>query len=201
MTAVTSDHAATGSDHGADATVATAPVTVEQAAAILGVSVSTVRRRIRDGSIRAEEARRPQGPVWLVYLPADATSATTSDRPAATATATAPTNAENMVAYTRSLLEPLVAALERSQARVAELEREAGTYAERMAGLECVRDAAMVYAAELEARLEAAADPQPAPAPDPFPAPIPPTPNVSPARHVGRRARPWHWWLRHMLSA
>ena len=76
----------------------------------------------------------------------------------------------------------MVAALERSQARVAELEREAGTYAERMAGLDRVRDAAMAHAAELEAKLEAAAaqPPDPEPAPDPFPEPIPPMPNAVP---------------------
>jgi hypothetical protein len=49
--------------------VTTAPVTIEQAAAILGVSASTIRRRIKAGSLRVEEARRPQGVVWLVHLP------------------------------------------------------------------------------------------------------------------------------------
>jgi len=37
--------------------------------------------------------------------------------------------AEAMAAYTRSVLEPLVTALERSEARVAELERENGRQA------------------------------------------------------------------------
>jgi hypothetical protein len=121
-----SDQSGATSDHDAATAAATAPVTVEQAAAILGVSVTTIRRRIRAGSIRAEEARRPQGPVWLVYLPADATSATTVGQPATSSVATAPTTAEAMATYTRSILEPLVAALERSQSRVGVLEREVG---------------------------------------------------------------------------
>jgi len=96
--------------------------------------------------------------------------------------------------YTRSVLEPLVAALERSQARVAEPEREAGSYAEQIAGLERVRDAAMVHAAEVEAQLTEPPEPAPAPAPDPFPQPIPPTPTPNAAPR-------WRRWLgRVMLS-
>jgi hypothetical protein len=41
-----------------------------------------------------------------------------------------------MAAYTKTLLEPLVAALERAQGRVAELERENGHLAERLAAAE-----------------------------------------------------------------
>ena len=177
--------------------VATAPVTVEQAAAILGVSASTVRRRIRDGALRAEEISRPQGVVWLVHLPpatAPVTSGVSEAPSAASTVATAPTTAESMIAYTRSLLEPLVAALERSQGRVSELERENGglakengALAERLAGLERVRDAAMARAAELEARL-AIPPAVPGPRPDPFPRPNLPMQNAGPSR--------WRrWWL------
>jgi hypothetical protein len=142
-------HAATVSDHDAPTTVATAPVSVERAASILGVSVTTVRRRIRAGAIRAEEARRPQGPVWLVYLPADLTSPTAndqagaiSDHPPVTTAATAPTTAgDAMIAYTQTLLAPLVAALERAQARVAELERENGRQAAELNTLRAQNDA------------------------------------------------------------
>jgi len=77
--------------------------------------------------------------------------------------------------------------------RVVELARENGTLAERLAGLERVRDAAVAHAADLEARLgvpPGVRDPRPAP--DPFPAPIPPTPNV-----MGRRREPrWRRWVR-----
>ena len=105
-----------------------------------------------------------------------------------------PSRARAMAAYTRSVLEPLVDALERSHARVAELERETGTLAERMAGLERVRDAAMAHAAELEERLAAATRP-PEPPADPFPAPIPPSPNVVPRRREPR----WRRWVRQVV--
>jgi hypothetical protein len=94
-----------------------------------------------------------------------------------------------------------VAALERSQGRVAELERENGglvkensVYAERLAGLERVRDAAVAHAQELEEKLAAAARP-PEPAPNPFPQPMPPTPNVG---HWRRETR-WRRWVRQVV--
>jgi excisionase family DNA binding protein len=59
--------------------VTTAPVTIEQAAALLGVSASTIRRRIRAGSLQVEETRRPQGVVWLVHLPPGTATASTAD--------------------------------------------------------------------------------------------------------------------------
>ena len=105
------------------------------------------------------------------------------------------------VADLREVRGRLSAELEQARARLAEVQvpaelghveelaRENGTLAERLAGLERVRDAAMAHAAELEARLEAQAKPpEPEPAPDPFPAPIPPTPNAAP---WWRRWVPW----------
>jgi hypothetical protein len=143
-----SDQPAATSDHAAPTTAATAPVTVEQAASILGVSVTTVRRRIRAGAIRAEEARRPQGPVWLVYLPV-ATTAATDQPPSATASvATVPTSspapAEAMVSLIQAtiatVLGPLVTELADNRraltdlaGRIAELERENGRLTERLA--------------------------------------------------------------------
>src|SRR5213080_2051037 len=109
------DHSAAGTDHDAPSAVATAPITVEQAAAMLGVSVTTVKRRIRAGALRAEQARRPQGTVWLVYLPAAATGVT-DQRPsaasvAATAPTTSPTPGEAMAALIQATLMPIVAPL------------------------------------------------------------------------------------------
>ena len=101
-----------------------------------------------------------------------------------------PSQARAMAAYTRSMLEPLVDALERSHAHVAELERENGALAERLAGLERVRDAAIAYAHEVEARLGTSTRP-PELAPDPFPS----TPNVGPARYWRRRVPSWRRWL------
>jgi excisionase family DNA binding protein len=46
-------------------------VSVPQAAAVLGVSVATVRRMIRAGRLQAETVRRPQGIAYAVLLPTD----------------------------------------------------------------------------------------------------------------------------------
>jgi hypothetical protein len=175
---------------------ATAPVTVEQAAGILGVSASTVRRRIRGGTLRAESVSRPQGVVWLVHLPADATADVNHPSPPAGAVGTAPVTASDaMIAYTRSLLEPLVAALERSQSRTAELERENGELTARLT------------AAEERLRMLETPNPQESPitrnpgpidrdpprepSEPPSPAPMPPSPNGSGRAPWWRR---W-WWI------
>ena len=167
--------------------VATAPVTVEQAAAILGVSASTIRRRIRAGSLRAEPVRRPQGVVWLVHLPADAAAGTAEPPPAASAVATAPTASDAMIAYTRTLLEPLIAALDRSQGRVAELEREIGSLRAQLA-VQNAQNATQAsnLAAEAPEPTTEPSDP-PAEPPPLAPDPLPPTTD-------GRS--PWwrRWW-------
>ncbi len=116
--------------------VATAPVTVEQAAAILGISASTVRRRIRAGSLRAEEARRPQGPVWLVYVPEDVFPGASQASPATGPVATAPTApTDAMVTWAASLLVPIAAELGEARQTI---ERQAETIrdqAERLGSL------------------------------------------------------------------
>ena len=110
-----SDHPAATSGHEAPNAAATTPITVEQAAAILGVSVTTVKRRIRAGTIRAEQATRAQGTVWLVYLPAAATPAAEERPPAASvaattaATPTAP--AEAIAAMIQATLTPIIGPL------------------------------------------------------------------------------------------
>ena len=75
-----------------------------------------------------------------------------------------------MTRYNEALIAPLVAELAESRSallaqadRIAELARENGTLAERLAGLERVRDAAMAHAAELEQKLEAASRPPESP--------------------------------------
>lgn len=47
-----------------------ATVTIQEAAHQLGVSVDTVRRRIRSGALAARKDARPQGHQWLVEVPA-----------------------------------------------------------------------------------------------------------------------------------
>ena len=213
--------------------VTTAPVTVEQAAAILGVSASTIRRRIRAGSLRVEQVRRPQGVVWLVHLPpgtAPAAKTATVDTGSVTTTATTPTPpADAIAALIRATLAPIVAPLVAEQAalrqvverqadqlvrsaeergrlaaeleqararlvelespaepeRLAELARENGTLAERLAVQKRLREAAMAHAAELEQKLEAASRHHP---------PEPPVEEIAALRaehdrHAGELAR------------
>ena len=43
--------------------------TVDEAARYLGLSASTIRRRIAAGALQADREVRPQGSRWLVHLP------------------------------------------------------------------------------------------------------------------------------------
>src|SRR3954469_3061621 len=56
-----------------DATVGSqdAPIagySLQEAAAMLGIGVNTLRRKITAGQIQAERVQRPQGYVWRVHL-------------------------------------------------------------------------------------------------------------------------------------
>ena len=103
------------------------PFTLREGAATLGISLNTLRRRIAAGQIRAERVERPQGFMWQVYLDGavepsqDRANGTVhQDRPGTVQqppTAPSIVQAEAMAAYTRSVLEPLVMALERSEER------------------------------------------------------------------------------------
>jgi hypothetical protein len=114
--------------------VVTTPVTIEQAAAILGLSTSTVRRRIRAGVLRVEEISRPQGIMRLVYLPDDVDPAVTQVSGVTGVAATTPVtgSGDAMIAYTQTLLVPLVEALERSEARGRDQAEQLGRLTERL---------------------------------------------------------------------
>lgn len=94
---------------------ATAPVTVEQAAAALGVSPSTVHRRIRSGVLQAERVKRPQGGVWLVHLPPGTTVAAGEPSPPTGTEATAPTAmapaADALASLIQATLTPIIGPL------------------------------------------------------------------------------------------
>jgi hypothetical protein len=117
--------------------------TLREAAAELGISLNTLRRRISAGQIDAERVHRPQGHVWQVYLHRAATqehrSNVTVQQDGATVQqpASVPPAAEAMVSLIQTtigtILGPLVAeqsalrqTVERQAERVAELERENG---------------------------------------------------------------------------
>ena len=44
-------------------------VSIDEAARLLGVSQDTIRRRIRNGELKAQQEARPQGYIWRVLLP------------------------------------------------------------------------------------------------------------------------------------
>jgi excisionase family DNA binding protein len=130
------------------ATDLSAHVSAAEAARLCGLSEKTVRRWIKAGKLRADR----QAGAYSVDLAE--VSALAGQVPAHGADTSSPTSAdmgtdrgadtveedarlpeepgtdilraEAMATYTRSILEPLVSALERSETRVAELERENG---------------------------------------------------------------------------
>jgi hypothetical protein len=143
---------------------------------MLGISLNTLRRRIRAGQVRAERVERPQGHVWRVYVDdrqpaghrADQEAPGTVQQPPGDGVGrNLPTDvlrAEAMATYTRSLLEPLVARLAEQEAIIRDQAEELGRLRERVATLSRNLDD-----------------------PDPTPTPSPPTPD-------GRA--PWwrRWW-------
>src|SRR5215212_2556216 len=107
---------------------------LQDAAAQLGVSVNTLRKRIRAGQVQAERVQRPQGYVWQVYLDTLQTPGQPADDPPIQEApsklqqpAQALMQAEAMAAYTRSLLEPMVVLVEQQQTVIREQAETIGT--------------------------------------------------------------------------
>ena len=98
---------------------------LQDAAAVLGVSVNTLRKRISSGQVKAERVQRPQGYVWQVYLDTLQPPAQSADDPPIQEAPSrlqqppqALMQAEAMAAYTRSLMEPLVQLVEQQEATI-----------------------------------------------------------------------------------
>jgi excisionase family DNA binding protein len=93
--------------------------TVADAARLLGVSESTVRRLVRTGRLEAERVERPQGHAWLVKVPTPATDQSgTSQHLGATTPANQPAPTA-MAAWVSSVLDPLVIELRMSRETIA----------------------------------------------------------------------------------
>lgn len=127
--------------HGAAASSEHPPpaFTLQEAAAALGISLNTLRRRIEAGQVRAERAERPQGHVWRVYLDGGQHAGQEAAQEAPSTMQQPPGDvlrAEAMATYTRSLLEPLVE-------RLAEQERIIRDQAEALGGLRAELAAAL----------------------------------------------------------
>jgi len=171
-------------------------LSIEDAAVALGLNQSTVRRHVREQKLPSKRIKRPQGYILRVFVPesqlADPSLAQLgelgppdSDQPggpswvptsAQLATPLDPSErAQAMAAYSRELLEPLVEALERSEARARE---QAETIGQLRADLATVR-------AEL-GTLKAAQAPV-----DASGAPGPPEPTTDAPAPWWRRWRAW----------
>jgi hypothetical protein len=121
-----------------DATVGSqdAPIagySLQEAAALLGIGVNTLRRRIAANQVRAEQVERPQGYVWRVYLDGrHPPTYPTSDPPDQEATGSLPhppapvAQAEALAALIQATLAPIVAPLVAEQAALRQtVERQA----------------------------------------------------------------------------
>jgi hypothetical protein len=122
----------------------TAGYSLQEAAALLGIGVNTLRRRIAAGQVQAEQVQRPQGYVWRVYLDGrHPPTEPTIHPPRQDATGSLPhpptqlAQAEALASLIQATLTPIIAPLvgqldaqrqtiERQAERVAELERENG---------------------------------------------------------------------------
>ena len=117
---------------------------LQEAAALLGIGVNTLRRKIAAGQVRAEQVQRPQGYVWRVYLDGRHPPTHPTDEPPIQEApgslphpATVPAPAEAMVSLIQTtiaaVLGPLVGQLdvqrqtiERQAGELRALEREVG---------------------------------------------------------------------------
>jgi excisionase family DNA binding protein len=89
-------------------------ISVPEAAELLGVSVATVRRRIHDGSLRAERVQRPQGVVYVVLLGTDHDRSASDQQVGTTARlnqSAQPAPAEAITAMIQAALTPIIAPL------------------------------------------------------------------------------------------
>jgi excisionase family DNA binding protein len=88
-------------------------VSVVEAAAILGVSVVTVRRMIKRGQLEAQRVIRPRGSAYLVTVHLDGTGntvdATRTERPAQNVSRPNGTPSELMAVWSETFLAPLIA--------------------------------------------------------------------------------------------
>ncbi len=134
-------------------------VSVLDAARIMGVSPTTVRRMIKAGSLQVERAIRPQGHTFLVLLPPDIQPDATARQQVSAEARTEVPPSDAMAALIQATLAPIVAPLVAEQAalrqtveRQAErLESQAETIGRQGAELEAERAARQQLLTERDA--------------------------------------------------
>jgi excisionase family DNA binding protein len=86
-------------------------VSVLEAARILGISPTTVRRMVKAGTLQAERVLRPQGHTFVVLVPSDSQpDATTRQQVSAEARTEVPPS-EQAAVFAASILTPVLAPL------------------------------------------------------------------------------------------
>jgi excisionase family DNA binding protein len=91
-------------------------VSVLEAARILGISPTTVRRMVKAGTLQAERVLRPQGHTFVVLVPSDSQpDATTRQQVSAEARTEVPPS-EQAAVFAASILTPVLAPLMLEQA-------------------------------------------------------------------------------------
>ncbi len=99
---------------------------VLDAAAILSVSPTTVRRMIKAGTLGVERVLRPQGHTFLVLLPPDIQPAATTRQQVSAEARTEVPPSEQIAALIQATLTPIVAPLIAEQAALRQtVERQA----------------------------------------------------------------------------
>jgi len=136
-------------------------VSVPEAAAILGVSLATVRRMIRAGRLQAERVERPQGIAYVVLLPPDGGHRSGTDQQVGTSAranqSSSDPAAEALVSLVRTtiagVLGPLVAQLDAHRLMVEHAQGQITWQAEMIGRLTAERDAARAELAALKVAL------------------------------------------------
>ncbi len=137
-------------------TVGTRWYTLAEAAPILGVSVDTVRRRLKRGEFEARQVRTQHGPTWEVCLGSlQGASAPAAEGAAQGAHGADEDRSQALATWAASLLVPIAAELsearktiERQAGEVADLREERGRLT---AELEAERATNNAYKSRLEA--------------------------------------------------
>ncbi len=160
-------------------------VTVAEAAALLGVSVDTIKRRIRSGGLQG--TRTARGRVLVAVPGAEAAPQAVPAAPHE------PVDAPQAAPHVHGSDAEHGALAE----RVAAITAERDWLRERVERAESEREQLRILLSNAQQSLvralhaapqDAEVPPKPQPVPDPFPVPNPPTPNFQPSR--------WRrWWL------
>ena len=132
-------------------------VTVAEAAAILGVTVVTVRRMIKRGQLEGERVIRPQGSAYLVTLPVDGTGAErvaeSTEHAAQNMSRTDGTPGALMAVWSETLLSPLVARMAEQEATIRGQAEMIGSLTEQVDGRERELDRSSAEIASLSGQL------------------------------------------------